>query len=164
MEILNNIAQYSDYFGVAIGLVILIVSSFFLPARIRSHVLTAGLTLIVFRVYQIYTNGKKLEKADKDRDKLRDQHTDLKARLVSMQHETKKLGTRKQEIEKELITLQQQKQLLDKATDADIETKKALDQRTTELLNESKEVVDQRKSQLEALRAVAAFNRKLASN
>ena len=164
MDILQKIVMYSDYIGVAIGLLLLIISSFFLPAKIRVHVLTAGLTLIAFRTFQIYSNKKKLKAADKERENLRDQHQELQERMAERQIETEKLRSRKIEIENELKAVQQEKQALKKETAADKKTKKELDQRVKKLLNESEEVVAQRNSQLEALRAIAAFNRKLAQH
>ena len=164
MEILQKIAMYSDYIGVAIGLLLLIISSIFLPAKIRAHVLTAGLTLIAFRAYQIHSNKKKLKAADEERENLRDQHQELQDRLVERQRETENLRSRKIEIEKELKAVQLEKKALKKDTDADKKTKKELDQRAKKLLIESEEVIAQRNSQLEALRAIAAFNRKLAQD
>jgi chromosome segregation ATPase len=160
MDILQKIAMYSDYIGVAIGLVLLIISTIFLPAKIRFHVLTAGVTLILFRTFQIYSNKKKLKAADEERKNLRDQHQELQERLAEGQRETEKLRSRKVEIENQLIAVQQEKKALKKDTDVDKKTKKELDQRAKELLNESEEVVAKRNSQLEALRAIAAFNRK----
>jgi chromosome segregation ATPase len=161
MDILQKIAMYSDYIGVAIGLLMLIISSIFLPSRIRAHVLTAGLTLIAFRTFQIYSNKRKLKAADEEREKLRDQHRELQKRLAERQHETENLRSRKVEIEQELKVVRQEKKALKKDTVADKKAKKELDQRAKKLLNESEEVVAQRNSQLEALRAIAAFNRKL---
>ena len=162
MDILQKMAMYSDYIGVAIGLVMLIVSCIFLPAKIRAHVLTAGLTLIAYRTFQIYSNKKKLKAADEERNKLRGQHQELQDRLAERQRETENLRSRKFEIEKELLAVQLEKKALKKDTAVDKKTKEKLDQRAKNLLIESEEVVTQRNSQLEALRAIAAFNRKLA--
>lgn len=156
--------DYADYLGVVVGLILLIVSSLFLPGKIRLHVLTAGLSLIAYRTFQIYSNKKKLAEADIEREELRGIHEELKVRMKGMQDETEDLRERKIEIENELIDLKNQKEALTSSTEEHLNQKKELDQRTEKLLNETPVVVDKRKSQLEALRAISEFNRKISND
>ncbi|WP_416304830.1 hypothetical protein [Neptunicella sp. SCSIO 80796] len=158
-----EISHYSDYLGVAIGFVALIIASFLLPAKIRTHVLTAGVSLLIFRTYQLYSNNKKLKRADQEWQKLQANHNELKQRLLSLQQETEAIRAKKVEIEQDLNSLKAEKKRLELSADQDLQRKQQLDERIMVLTHESDDVMLKRQKNIEALRAIAAFNRQITN-
>lgn len=81
MDIIAKIIEYKDYFGAVVGLIILLISVFFLPSNVRWYVLSAGLGVFVYRVFQITINKKRLAEADAQRKQLRAEREGLKTEL-----------------------------------------------------------------------------------
>lgn len=156
-------SQYSDYLGVVIGLIALIIACLLLPAKIRGHVLTAGLSLAALRIYQIYSNQKKLKEADQQWQKLQQDHQQLKGRLSTLQNETESIREQKIKIEQTLDHLEAEKKRLELSSDQDLQRKQQLDQQVALLNNESEQLASQRQKNISALRAIAAFNRQVTN-
>lgn len=81
METLNLLYEHQEYFGVAIGTVLLIIAGLFLPSKVRWYVWTAGFAVLVYRVSQITYNKKRLRDADAKRKELTKEHGSLQEEL-----------------------------------------------------------------------------------
>ena len=151
-----------DYGGLVIGFAILLLSTQFLPAKIRWYVLTAGLALIVFRGYQIYSARKKLAEADAERETLRAEHKILLQQLDTLQAKTEELRKQKVDIEAQRDRLREESRQLDAASDANLARKQALDARADELLKEGERLQASRDQQIDALTQAARLAKKYA--
>ena len=107
----------TDYLGVIVGALILLVSTFYLPSKIRGYVLTGGLAVLIYRTWQIYTTRGKLEKLDKERDELREQHKLLSQRADALAAEQIKLREEKDALLKKVSELKKEKAALDQNSD-----------------------------------------------
>lgn len=151
-----------DYGGLVIGFVILLLSTLFLPAKIRWYVLTAGIALIAFRGFQIYNARKKLAEADAEREKLRAEHTTLLQQLNTLQAKTEELRKQKVDIEAQRDRLREESRQLDAASDANLARKQALDARADELLMKSEQLQATRDQQIDALTQAARLAKQYA--
>ena len=152
-----------DYGGLLIGFALLVVASLFLPAKIRPYVLTAGLTLIVFRAWQIFNARKKLEEADAQREVLRENHKELQKLLETLRQESDKLQSESEKIKEERDRLRQESAQLDAAGGANIRKKAELDKKVELLLQESKAKEAARATQLSAIEKALALKRQFSS-
>ncbi len=98
------------YGGVLIGLAILAVAVFLLPSGIRWYVASAGIAVLGFRVWQIYTTNKKFKDWDKKQKELTDQFSDLKT-------ERDKLSTKANQLDGELEVLKKERDTLQQRSD-----------------------------------------------
>jgi len=151
-----------DYGGLVIGFIILMVSTFLLPAKIRWYVLTAGLTLIVFRAYQIFDTRKKLKEADAERENLREKHGELEDWLEKLRTENQVLRVEKAGIESERDRLRKESGQLNDTAEANRERKRQLDAESDKLLQQSKAVQDKRDQQISAIDRAIELKRKFA--
>lgn len=152
-----------DYGGLIIGLVLLVLASFFLPAKIRLYVLTAGVTLLIFRAWQIYNGRKQLREADAEREILRDKHRDLQQWIEKLQLENEKLHNENESIKKERDRLRQESQILDDTAEENIRKKEELDKKAEQLLQESREKEAARSKQLSAIEKALALKRQFSN-
>lgn len=108
MDVLSIIAGLQDYLGVIVGFVLLIIACWFLPAKVRWYVLTAGLAIIAYRVFQIAMNKKRLAEADARRKELRGQHEQLKGQLKTTKSELVQLNKELDEVRVQRAKLAQE--------------------------------------------------------
>lgn len=152
-----------DYGGLLIGLVLLVVASLFLPSKIRLYVLTAGLTLFIFRAWQIYNGRKQLKEADAEREILRDKHQDLQQWIETLQLENEKLHNENENIKKEHDRLRQESEVLDETTEENIRKKNELNKKTEQLLQDSEKNESVRAKQLSAIEKAIALKRQYSN-
>ena len=152
-----------DYGGLVIGFALLVLASFFLPAKIRLYVLTAGLTLIIFRAWQIYNGRKQLKEADAEREILRDKHQELQQWIEKLRQENDKLHSENESIKKERDRLRQESEMLDETTEENLQKKEELDKKTAQLLQESKQNETTRSKQLSAIEKALALKRQFSN-
>lgn len=112
MGFFDLIDIWTNYGGVIIGFGIVIVATFLLPAKIRWYVFTAGMGILIFRTWQIYSTGKKFEAWDKKDGELREAFKGLKKEgkvLVTQLNEQRKqldsIKTEKVQLEQEAASL-----------------------------------------------------------
>lgn len=152
-----------DYGGLVIGFVLLVLASFFLPAKIRLYVLTAGVTLLIFRAWQIYNGRKQLKEADAEREILRSKHQDLQQWIEKLQLENEKLHNENESIKKEHDRLRQESEVLDETTEENTRKKNELDKKAEQLLRESEQNESVRAKQLSAIEKALALKRQYSN-
>ena len=158
-EILLLIA---DYGGLVIGAFVLLLATYFLPQNIRWHVLTAGVALLVFRGYQIYSSRQKLKLADAEREKLRAERNQLEDWLGTLQKQSQELQQQKLEIEEKGNQLKQESQSLDISSEEALKRKAELDQQAEQLLQQSQQLKQDRDEQLSAIELALKLNKQLS--
>ena len=110
IDILHFIQGYG---ALVIGAGLLIVASFVLPAGLRKYVWTAGLTILIYRFFQIRSANKLFQKADKERDKLRGE-------LDNLLQTRKKLLAENEQLRKQLAKVHgDAKDLINKSNQLD---------------------------------------------
>lgn len=95
-----------DYGGVLIGLGFLAVVVYLLPARVRWYVASAGLAVLAFRTWQIYSSKKKFAEWDKQHRELTDAFDELKAERDRLASELEPLREKQKELEQRQAELQ----------------------------------------------------------
>ena len=109
------IGLITDFAGLAVGLVFLILAVVIVPGRVKWYILTAGLAVLGYEFYTRVKNRQKLENADAKRKELNEkveglidqrknlenQVNDLNARLETYKQDQVKLEEEKKELEKE---------------------------------------------------------------
>lgn len=159
---INWLSLIADYGGVVLGLILLIVATTFLPKKIRMYVLTAGITLLIYRTYQIYSARKELAEADATREKLRAEGKELQDRLADMQKEADELREQKIQIEAERDRLKKESEALDTSSNTALAQKKKLDKQADKLLKEGQDMQARRDEQIDALNSAAELAKKFA--
>lgn len=99
-----------DYGGVLIGFVILVIAVYLLPSSVRWYVASAGIAVLGFRIWQIYTTKEKFKAWDEKQQKLTQDFTELKA-------ERDKLSTEVNELSEQLVGLEQKRDTLQQQSD-----------------------------------------------
>jgi chromosome segregation ATPase len=163
MPEMNWISVISDYGGVMIGLVLLLVATHFLPGKIRMYVLTAGIALLIYRIWQIYSARKELAEADNMREQLRAEGNKLKAQLADLEKEAASLRDKKVEIELERDRLKQASAALDTSSSAALEEKRKLDAAAEALLQQGQDLHARSERQKQALDSAAELAAKYAT-
>ncbi|MBC3767513.1 hypothetical protein [Neptunicella marina] len=158
---MDFILQYRDYTGVLIGFIVLLAAVFLLPSGIRSHVLTAGVSLLLFRTWQIYSNKHKLAKADQKWAEIKQQQKQLQQQRDKLVKQTEQLRQEQIQIERQVKDLKQQQQKLETESQQHSEEKQQLDKQLSELLKQDQSKQQQRQQTLATLRDIAAANRQL---
>ncbi|MBN1480801.1 hypothetical protein JXA70_11050 [candidate division KSB1 bacterium] len=100
-----------DFGGLIVGVLLLIVASMVLPGKVRVYVLTAGLAVIAYEAYQRITNKKRMQEADRERERLQQRAGELEQR-------GKELAAKVEELNKKLSGMQAEKEKLDQQAGA----------------------------------------------
>ncbi|MCG8312244.1 MAG: hypothetical protein MI976_03425 [Pseudomonadales bacterium] len=164
MENMEALKFIYNYGGLVIAFVLLLIATYFLPAKVRWYVMTAGITLIAYRAYQTYSANKKLAEADAERDKLRAKHQELEEMLKTLRKQNEDLRNEKSEIEATRLRLQEKSQAIDTSTDALLEEKNQLDEEVDTLLKNSETLEAERLKNLSAIDRAVELGRQFALN
>ncbi|WP_317929665.1 hypothetical protein [Halioxenophilus sp. WMMB6] len=152
----------TTYGGVILGAILLIGASLVLPGSVRKYVLTAGIAVLLYRAYQLWTNRKRLAEADAERDQLRKVNAELNSRLTGLQAESEAMRQKKIAIEAEQARLKAESDKL-AVNSADTIAKKAeLDQKVGELQSEGEQLQNRRDAYAAALNKAAELGKKYA--
>lgn len=156
IEILSLLADYS---GVILGAVLLGVGSIFIPGEARKYVLTAGIALILFRSWQIYTNRKRLQEADAQREALREEVRRLNESLNGLREETEPLRREKARLRERQRELEAERDALDADTDETLRQREDLDAEAARVDAEADEAASRLRRLQDQLDAAAALGR-----
>lgn len=156
LELLSILADYS---GVILGAVLLGIGSIFIPGEARKYVLTAGIALILFRSWQIYTNRKRLQEADAKREELRDEVRRLNESLDGLREETQTLRQEKARLRARQRELEAERDALDAATDETLRERTELDDEAAQVDAEAAEAEARLRRLQDQLDAAAALGR-----
>ncbi|MDH5179473.1 MAG: hypothetical protein OEY07_07385 [Gammaproteobacteria bacterium] len=138
-----DIQLISDYAGLVVGLVVLLLATSVLPGKIRWYVLTAGLAIIGYEFYVRMRNRKALAAADKARKELLARFEALEKHRKELAETVVKLNQKAAELSEKNARLELEKQTLAQQG-GDIAVKKAeLDNKSTALLDEAGAVVNE---------------------
>jgi len=141
--------------GLLVGLALVLVATWILPARVRWYVLTAGLAVVAFRTYQVISANKRLREADEERERLRGELDDLGKQREQTAEELQKLNNELNEIKTKQNKLAQRAKELDATGNNLVKEKAQFDSDMEELKKEDQALmkdIDQRES------ALALFN------
>lgn len=97
---------FQDYGGVLLGLVVLALAVYFLPSGVRWYVASAGIAVLGFRVWQIYSTKKKFKAWDEKQKKLVNEFENLKGERDKLSTEVDALSGKLGELEQERDNLQ----------------------------------------------------------
>ena len=164
MENMEALKFIYNYGGLVIAFVLLLIATYFLPAKVLWYVMTAGLTLIAYRAYQTYSANKKLAEADAEREKLRTKHQELEGMLKTLREQNENLRRDKSDIEAARQRLLEKSQTIDTSTDALLEEKQQLDDEVEKLLQSGNELEAQRQKNLSAIDRAVELGRQFAIN
>lgn len=156
---LDLLSVLADYSGVILGAVLLAIGSMFIPGSARKYVLTAGIALILFRTFQIYTNRKRLQAADARREELREEVRRLNESLDGLREETETLRKEKARLRARQRELEAERDALDAATDETLSQRNELDDEAARVDSEAAEAEARLRRIQEQLDAAAALGR-----
>jgi septal ring factor EnvC (AmiA/AmiB activator) len=154
--------------GFFIGLAFVIAATFFLPARVRWYVFSAGIGVVIYRGYQLFWARGRIKKLDEERKQLQGQLEDLRGRNTELENTYKNLSGELKQIKLERDELIKQRSALDESSanfeaekqrlDAQLEKNQAEAEKRRE---ETKPIVDFLKSFADTERVVANVPEKL---
>jgi len=125
-----------NYAGVIIGAIILLVSVWFLPAKIRAYVLTGGLAVLVYRAWQIYTTTGRLQELDAEREQLRQDRDELVKKAEGLEQQQIEIKKERDGIIEKVVELKKEKKQLDGNSHELTEKKKVIDGKIDKLLED----------------------------
>lgn len=123
--------------GLLIGLALLIWGSSYLPKKVRRHVLTGGISIIIYQLGKNYYFRQQYAEAEKERDRLKQEKKELEAKGKSLLEDLQALKNRSTEINNERIALEEEKNRLREADNFEPEE---FDERIATLKQESAEI------------------------
>jgi len=126
----------TNYAGVIIGAIILLISTMYLPSKIRGYVLTGGLAVLVYRTWQIYTTNGKLKELDAERDSLRKERDDLAKKAEDLEKQQIEIRKERDAIIEKVSELKKEKKQLDENSDDLSSKKKDIDKKIDALLKD----------------------------
>jgi chromosome segregation ATPase len=153
----ENLGFLTDYAGVIAGFVILVAASFLLPRKARTYVLTGGLAIIAFRTFQIFTNRKKLQAADAERERLRTEAKRLDNELDDIREQHASLRSRLSEEQQNLEELRRERAALDERAAATVDEVEALNAKTEAALSGIEDLKHQLTTEQHKMDAAAAL-------
>jgi|GEM_PF-3398255 len=125
-----------NYAGVIIGAIILLISVWFLPAKIRAYVLTGGLAVLVYRAWQIYTTTGRLQELDAEREQLRRDRDELVKKAEGLEQQQIEIKKERDAIIATVVELKKEKKQLDGNSDELEKNKKNIDKKIDKLLKD----------------------------
>jgi len=154
--------------GIFIGLAFVILATYFLPARVRWYVFSAGIGVVIFRAYQLYWARGRIKELDNERKQLQSQLEDIRSRNTELANVHKQLSDQLKQLKLERDDLVKQRDALDESSanfaaekqrlDTQLEKNKAEAEQRRE---EAKPVVDFLKSFADTERIVANVPEKI---
>lgn len=133
MQAFELLTFLSDYAGVIVGLVLVIVATFVLPARVRWYVLTAGLAVVAFRAFQIFFANRRLKELDAQREKLRAETEALRKKTQAVADNLGQLNAQSAALKEQKRELNRQRETLYTKGEDLAANKEALDRKITVL-------------------------------
>lgn len=103
--------------GLLIGLALLIWGSFYLPKKVRRHVLTGGISIIIYQLGKNYYFRKQYAEAEEERIRLKQEKEELEKKGKELLDDLKGLKSRSVEIKEESAALEEEKIRLREADD-----------------------------------------------
>lgn len=98
--------------GLLIGLALLIVASFYLPKKVRIHVLTAGISIILYQIGKNYYFRKQYAETEEERIRLKAEKAELEAQGKTLLEELTGLKEQSRALDKEIADLREEKERL----------------------------------------------------
>jgi len=148
-----------DYAGVIVGAFVLAASVFYLPARIRWYVAAAGISVLVFRTWQIFTNKKRLQEADAKWQELQDKQDEFKQEHEELRKELGVLRDKNQQIKQQRDDLKQQADDLNTNNQNDTEAFHEAATKVDKLQDEISKNASERDDLMSVINRKAAQNR-----
>jgi septal ring factor EnvC (AmiA/AmiB activator) len=102
--------------GFFIGLAFVIVATYFLPARVRWYVFSAGIGVVIFRAYQLFWARGRIKELDNEREQLQGQLKDLRSRNTELEKVYKQLTAQLKQLKLERDDLIKQRNALDESS------------------------------------------------
>lgn len=133
----------SDYGGILVGAVLLLLAVSVLPGRIKWYVLTAGLAVLGYEAYMRSVNRKLLKEADAERERLRGELAQLDARRQELEVTVSELHGRLAALHSRQVELERQREALEQQGDDLATRRQALDAQSERLIAESRALLQQ---------------------
>lgn len=137
------VSLVSDYGGIVVGVILLLLAVSVLPGRIKWYVLTAGLAILGYEAYMRTVNRKLLKEADAERERLRGELAQLETRRQDLESTVTELNQRLVELNNRHADLNKQREALLVQGDDLSARKQELDQETGKVIAESRALIQQ---------------------